>query len=102
MDLYSSASTQRPEELSGGATPSPPKTAITEQQVLGQTRVERVVLELQAPSASTPGPQTETLGQAGDGGAPELTKEPHEAPQPEGQHQPAPENLEQPQLALEK
>jgi hypothetical protein len=69
MDLYSFASTQRPEELFGGATPPPPKTAITEQQVLGQTRAERVVPESQAPLASAPSPQTETLGQAGDGGA---------------------------------
>jgi hypothetical protein len=76
MDLYSSTSTQRPEELSGGATPPPPKVAITEQQVLGQTRVEKVVLESQTPSASAPGPQTETLGQAGDGGAQELSEQP--------------------------
>jgi hypothetical protein len=34
MDLYSSASTQRPEELSGDATLPPPNIAITEQQVL--------------------------------------------------------------------
>jgi hypothetical protein len=86
MDLYSSVSTQWPEELSGGATPPPPNTAITEQQVLGQTRAERVVLELQAPLASAPSPQTKILGQAGDGGAPELTEQPQEAPQPEGQH----------------
>jgi hypothetical protein len=92
MDIYSSASTQRPEELSSGATLPPPKTAITERQVLGQTRAERVVPESQAPSASAPGPQTETLGQAGDGGAPELTEQPQEAPQLEGQHQPAPKN----------
>jgi hypothetical protein len=45
MDLYSSASMQRPEELSGGATPPPPKAAITEWQVLGQTRAEKVVPE---------------------------------------------------------
>jgi hypothetical protein len=62
MDLYSSASTQRLEELSGGATPPPPKAAITEWQVLGQTRAEKVVLESQMPSASAPGPQTKTLG----------------------------------------
>jgi hypothetical protein len=84
MDLCSSTSTQRPEELSGGATPPPPNTAITEQQVLGQTRAERVVPESQAPSTSAPGPQTKILGQAEDGGAPELMKQPHEAPQPEG------------------
>jgi hypothetical protein len=76
MDLYSSASTQRPEELSGGATLPPPKTVIAEQQVLEQTRAERVVPELQAPSAYAPGPQTEVLGQAGDGGAPELPEQP--------------------------
>jgi hypothetical protein len=102
MDLYSSASTQRPEEMSGGATPPPPKTVITERQVLRQTRAERVVPESQAPSASAPGLQTETLGQVGDGGALELTEQPQEAPQPEGQHQPALENLEQPRPALEK
>jgi hypothetical protein len=102
MDLYSSASTQRPEELSGGATLPPPNTAITEQQVLEQTRAERVVPELQAPSASAPSPQTEVLGQAGDGGAPELPKQPWAALEPEGQHQPAPENQEQPQPASEQ
>jgi hypothetical protein len=68
MNLYSSASTQRPEELSGGATLPPPNTAIAEQQVLEQTIAERVVPELQAPTASAPGPQTEVLGQAGDDG----------------------------------
>jgi hypothetical protein len=72
MDLYSSASTQRPEELSGGATPPPPKATITKRQVLGQTRAKKVVPESQTPSASAPGPQTKTLGQAGDGGALEL------------------------------
>jgi hypothetical protein len=76
MDLYSSTSTKRPKEPSGGATLPPPKTAIAEQQVLEQTRAERVVSELQAPSASAPGPQTKVLGQAGDGGAPELPKQP--------------------------
>jgi hypothetical protein len=39
-----------------------------------------VVPELQAPSASAPGPQTEILGQARDGGTPELTEQPQEAP----------------------
>jgi hypothetical protein len=97
MDLYSSASTQRPEELSGGVTSPPPNTTITEQQVLGQTRAERVVPESQAPSAPVPGPQTEILAQTGDGGAPELTEQPQEAPQPKGQHQPTLENPEQPQ-----
>jgi hypothetical protein len=96
MDLYSSASTQRPEELSGGATLPPPNTAITEQQVLEQTIVERVVPKLQAPTASAPGPQTEVLGQAGDPRAIELPEQPREAPEPEGQHQPALENQEQP------
>jgi hypothetical protein len=76
MDLYSSASTQRPEELSGGATQPPSNTAIAEQQVLEQTRAEGVVPELQAPSVSAPGPQTKILGQAGDGGAPELMEQP--------------------------
>jgi hypothetical protein len=89
MDLYSSASTQRPEELSGGATPPPPKVATTEQQVRGQTRAEKVVPESQTPSASAPGPQTETLGQAGDGGAQELPKQPQKVPEPAVQHQPA-------------
>jgi hypothetical protein len=101
MDLYSSTSTQRPEELSGGATLPPPNTAIAEQQVLEQTIEERIVLELQAPSASAPGPQTKVLGRAGDDGALELPKQPREAPGPEGQHQSAPENQEQPQLASE-
>jgi hypothetical protein len=59
--------------------------------------IERVVPELQAPTASTPGPQTEVLGQAGDDRAPELLEQPREAPEPEGQHQPALENQEQPQ-----
>jgi hypothetical protein len=94
MDLYSSASTQRPEELSSGATLPPPNTAITEQQVLEQTIAERVVPELQAPSASAPSPQTEVLGQAGDDGAPELPEQPREAPEPEGQYQPSLENQE--------
>jgi hypothetical protein len=76
MDVYSSALTQRPEELSSGATPPPPNIAITERQVLGQTRAKRAVPELQAPSASAPGPQTKILGQAGDGGAPELIEQP--------------------------
>jgi hypothetical protein len=75
MDLNSSASI-RPEELSGGATPPPPKAAITEWKVLGQTRAEKVVPESQTPSASAPGPQTKTLGHAGDGGAPELPEQP--------------------------
>jgi hypothetical protein len=96
MDLYSSALTQRPEELSGGATLPPPNTAIAEQQVLEQTRVERIVPELQSPSASAPSPQTKVLGQAGDGGALELPKQQWEAPEPEGQHQPTLENQEQP------
>jgi hypothetical protein len=60
---------------------------------------ERVVPELQAPTASAPGPQTEGLGQAGDPRALELPEQPREAPEPEGQHQPAPENQEQPQPA---
>jgi hypothetical protein len=64
MDLYSYASTQRPEELSNGATLPPLNTAIAEQQVLEQTMAERVVPELQAPTTSAPGPQTEVLGQA--------------------------------------
>jgi hypothetical protein len=102
MDLYSSALTQRPEELSGSATPPPPKTAITERQVLGQIRAERVVPKSQAPLSSAPSPQTETLGQAGDGGTPELAKQPQVAPQPEAQHQPALENPEQPQPTSEK
>jgi hypothetical protein len=101
MDLYSSASTQRLEELSGGVTLPPPNIAIAEQQVLEQTIVERVVFELQAPSASAPGPQTKVLGQAGDDGATELPEPPREAPEPEGQHQPALENQEQPQPASE-
>jgi hypothetical protein len=42
------------------------------------------------------------LGQAGDGGAPELTEQPHETPQPEGQHQPTLENPEQPRAVAEK
>jgi hypothetical protein len=92
--LYSYASTQRPEELSGGATPPPPNTAIAERQVLEQTRAERVVPEPQAPSTSAPGPQTKILGQAGDGGAPELPEQPLKAPEPAVQHQPAPENPE--------
>jgi hypothetical protein len=48
---YSSASTQRPEELFGGATPPPPKTVTVEQQVLEQTSAEKVVPELQAHTA---------------------------------------------------
>jgi hypothetical protein len=76
MDLYSSASTQRLKELSGGATLPPPNTAITEQQVLEQSRAERVVPELQVPSASAPSLQTKVLEQAGDGGAPELLEQP--------------------------
>jgi hypothetical protein len=76
MNLYSSASTQRQKELSGGATQPPPNTAIAEQQVLEQTRAERVVSELQAPSASTPGLLTKVVGQAGDGGALELIEQP--------------------------
>jgi hypothetical protein len=102
MDLYSSPSIQRPEELSGGATPPPPNTTIAEQQVLEQTIAERVVPELQAPSASAPGPQTEVLGQVGDDGALELPEQPWEAPGLEGQHQPAPKNQEQPQPASEQ
>jgi hypothetical protein len=101
MDLYSSASTQRPEELSGGVILPPPNFAIAEQQVLEQTTAESVFHELQVPSASAPGPQTEVLGQAGDDGAPELLEPPQEAPEPEGQHQPAPEDQEQPQPASE-
>jgi hypothetical protein len=101
MDLYSSASTQRLEELSGSATLPPPNTTIAKQKVLEQTRAERVFLELQASSASAPGPQTEVLGQVGDDGAPQLPEPPREAPEPEGQHQPAPEDQEQPEPASE-
>jgi hypothetical protein len=93
MDLYSSASSQRSEELSGGATLPPPNTAIAEQQVQEQTRVERVVPELQDPSASTPSLQTEVLGQ-GEDGASELPEQPQEALELEGQHQLAPQNQE--------
>jgi hypothetical protein len=64
MDLYSSTLTQRPEELSNGATLPPLNTTIAEQQVLEQTMAERVIPELQAPTTSAPGPQTEVLGQA--------------------------------------
>jgi hypothetical protein len=83
MDLYSSALIQRPEELSGSATLPPPNTAIAEQQVQEQTIAERVVPELQAPTTSTPGPQTEVLGQARDDGAPELPEQPWDTPEPE-------------------
>jgi hypothetical protein len=69
MDLYSSASTQMPEELSGGATLSPPNTIIAERQVLGQTRAKRVVPESQAPLASALVCKLKFWGQAGDGGA---------------------------------
>jgi hypothetical protein len=86
MNLYSSASTQRPKELFSGATLPPPNTAIAEQQVLEQTRAEGVVPELQAPLASALDPQTEVLGEARDGGGPELSEQPQEAPEPEGQH----------------
>jgi hypothetical protein len=82
MDLYSSALMQRPEELSSGATPPPPKATNTERQVLGQTRAEKVVPESQMSSASAPGPQTETLGQTGDGGALELPEQPQKVPEP--------------------
>jgi hypothetical protein len=102
MDLYSSALTQSPEELSSGVTLPPPNIAIAEQQVLEQTMAKRVVPELQAPTASAPRPQTEVLGQAGDPMALELPEQPQEAPKPEGQHQPAPKNQEQPQPALEQ
>jgi hypothetical protein len=102
MDLYSPTSTQRPEELSDGATLPPPNTAIAEQEVLEQTIAERVVPELQAPTASAPGPQTEVLGQAGDPRALELPEQPREAPKLEGQHQAAPKNQEQPEPALEQ
>jgi hypothetical protein len=83
MDLYSSTSTQRPEELSSGATLPPPNIAIAEQQVLEQTMAERVVPELQAPTASAPRPQTKVLGQAGDPRAPKPPEQPQEAPEPE-------------------
>jgi hypothetical protein len=102
MDLYSSASTQRPEELSGGATTPPPDTAIMKQQVLEQTRAERVVPESQAPSTSAPGLQTEVSVQTEDSGAPELPEQPQKVPEPAVQHQPASKNLEQPQPALEQ
>jgi hypothetical protein len=81
---YSSASTQRPEELFGSATPPPPNTVIAEQQVLEQTIAEKVVPELQAPTTSAPGPQTEALGQAEDPRALELPEQPWEAPELEG------------------
>jgi hypothetical protein len=57
---------------------------------------DRVVPELQAPTASAPGPQTEVLRQAGYPRGPELPEQPQEAPKLEGQHQPAPKNQEQP------
>jgi hypothetical protein len=56
--LYSSASTQKLEELSGSATPPPTNTANTEQQVQEQIRADRVVPEPQAPSTAAPSPQT--------------------------------------------
>jgi hypothetical protein len=94
MDLYSSASTQRLEELSGGATTPPPDTAIIEQEVLEQTNAERVVPESQAPSASAPGLQTEVSVQIEDSGAPELPEQPQKVPEPAVQHQPAPKSPE--------
>jgi hypothetical protein len=97
MDLYSSTSTQRPKELSGSATPPPPKAAITERQQLGQTRAEKVVPESKTPSASASGSQTETVGQTGDGAALELLEQPQKVPEPVVQHQTALENPEQPQ-----
>jgi hypothetical protein len=58
--------------MSGSATPPPTDTASAEQQVLEQTRAERVVPEPQAPSTSAPGPQAEILGEAEDDWAREL------------------------------
>jgi hypothetical protein len=69
--LYSSASTQKPEELSGSATPPSNNTANTEQQVQEQIRVDRVVPKPQAPSTAAPGPQI----------APEDPKQPWPAPE---------------------
>jgi hypothetical protein len=63
---------------------------------------ERVVLELEAPTTSAPGPQTEVLGQVGDPRVLELPEQPREAPKPEGQHQPALENQDQPQPASDQ
>jgi hypothetical protein len=56
--LYSSASTQKPEEPFGSATPPPTNTAGTEQQVQEQIRADRLVPEPEAPSTAAPGPQT--------------------------------------------
>jgi hypothetical protein len=102
MDLYSSTSTQRPEELSGGATAPPLDTTITEQQVLEQSRAERVVPESQALSASAPGLQTKVSVQTEDSEAPKLPEQPQKVPELAVQHQPAPENPEQPQPTLEQ
>jgi hypothetical protein len=57
---------------------------------------ERVVPELQAPTTFAPRLQTEVLGQAGEPRALELPEQPWEALEPEGQHQLALENQEQP------
>jgi hypothetical protein len=56
--LYSSASTQKPEELSSSATPPPTNTASTEQQVQEQIRADRVVPKPLSPSTTALGPQT--------------------------------------------
>jgi hypothetical protein len=69
--VYSSASTQRPEELSSSATPPPTATTSTEQRVLEQTRANIVVPDLHAPSTADPSPQT----------APEDPKQPQPAPE---------------------
>jgi hypothetical protein len=58
--LYSAASTQKLEELSGNATPPPTKTVSTEQQGQEHIRADRVVPEPQAPSIAALGPQTTT------------------------------------------
>jgi hypothetical protein len=58
--LYSAASTQKLEELSGSATPPPTNTASTEQQGQEQIRADGVVPKPQAPSTAALGPQTAT------------------------------------------
>jgi hypothetical protein len=98
--LYSSASIQKLEELSGNATPPSTNTASTEQQVQEQIRANRVVPEPQATSTAAPGPQTaledpkqplpsleRQVPKTAEGG--ETTEEPAKSAKPEEETEPS-------------
>jgi hypothetical protein len=104
--LYSSASTQRPEELSSSTTPPPTATASTEQRVLEQTRANRVLPDLQVPSTADPSPHTALEDTEQPQSAPEkqvpkfaevgvTTEEPTGSAKPKGEAEPSAPAIEE-------